>query len=703
MMTRLALCISAIVLFVLVCSAAADEEAVESIVNSADPKLRTSLMDFINLQAMQRPVSEPLPDNLEDWEKRRKEIRGQLLNSLGLKPMPPKTPLNPKTVGTVDREGYVIEKIILETRPGFFMPCNLYIPKGVEFPAPAIMYVHGHSETAKAAERIQTMLANLAMKGYIALGIDGVGFGERGHEGHRCQALPLVVGQCVLGLEIWDNIRAIDYLLTRPEVDKDRVGLTGSSGGGLQSTYMAAIEDRISVAMPVDFVTTFRAFIGTLRVHCICNHVPNVMRFADCSDLLSIFAPRPLLIGAGEFDHIFPSDGVRQAYSRVREIYRLYDAEDRVGVYVAPAVHGYLQPKREAAYEWFGKWYGNDSEPQEVSVRQEKKETLDCFEGGEPPVGSESIATLSYKRMFALQPSRRAANRDKDRLREIIREELFGGFPERCPVQPKVRGAAEGEKFTVERILFNPETHLTIAGLFLTPKTGKRPHPVVIWVDPDGKASAAKSAEVARLIDMGFAVMLPDVRGYGESYDPRMHYRDEPEYLAVTDSVFLGRHLLGMRVYDVMRCADYLAERKNLDLENIGVGGRGVGGLIALFAGSLDDRFRWVYTSEMPATLIPDPEWFSGMPPWGYQFGGWEGIPMAAFVPNLMKYADIPDIARLVESPLLIEKLVDGMEKELSAERANYIFRDLSRGLGFLLAVGQETQSADWIRQRMKP
>jgi len=691
-------------------STEADRTEVERLISAENPAYRTVLLDYIKLAGMHRPPGRPAPGTRKVWENRRREIRSKFLESLGLSPLPRRTALKARITGVLDRPGYRVEKLVFESRPRFYVTSNLYIPKGRKLPAPAILCPHGHRPDAKGS-KYQELYIGLAKKGYVVLALDGVGFGERWQTGHRCQAAPYVGGQCIAGLEIWDNIRALDYLCSRPEVDRQRIGITGSSGGGLQILYTIAVDDRLTCAVPVDFVTTYNAFLGTGIIHCICNHVPNIMRYADMADLLSTFAPKPLRIVCGEFDPQFPAEGARQTFERVKEIYRLYGAESNVTLHVSPTGHGFELDKRQAAYEWFNKWLGNDADAVEPDIEIESPETLFCFEGGRLPDPHETVATLSHAQLAELSARRVAVcpgvanSAAVERLRSSIIDEVFGGFPNRCPLNARVLGKSESERFSVERIVFDSETHMPIPALLFVPEEPQSECPAVVYVDPRGKAAAAQSDGVERLLDLGFAVLAVDCRGYGETYDPRGAYQGESEYLAVTDSVLLGRHLFGMRVWDIIRSADYLLTRKEIDPARIGCAGEGIGGLLALFAGALDERFAWVATSGMLCTYVPEKEWLDGSVPWGWQPGKYDKVPMSAFIPNILKHADIPDVARLiVNRPLLLDGPADGTGQELTDAQVKTKFGALYEcyaeagcDSSVLLAVTTETQSRDFL------
>ena len=209
-----------------VVSAKADQSDVERVIGAKYPAYRTALLDYIKLVGMQPPIGEPAPRTRDEWEKRRGEIRSKILESLGLSPLPPRTALRPRIMGTLDRAEYRVEKVVFESRPRFHVTCSLYIPTGRKLPAPAILCPHGHSADGKAAY-YQNLYISLAKKGYVVLAPDCRGYGEtydprgayQGESEYLAVTDSVLLGRHLFGMRLYDAIRSADYLRTRAEVD----------------------------------------------------------------------------------------------------------------------------------------------------------------------------------------------------------------------------------------------------------------------------------------------------------------------------------------------------------------------------------------------------------------------------------------------------------------------------------------------------
>ena len=278
-------------------------------------------------------------------------------------PLPPRTPLNPRVTGTVERDVYTIQNVIFESRPNFPVTGNLYLPKGKPMPRPAVVGVCGHSENGKAGDTYQAFAQGLARLGYIVLIIDPAGQGERfqcvdarlDHSHGICTHEHLFVGnqQFLVGeyfgtWQAWDGIRAFDYLLTRPEVDPKQVMVTGNSGGGTMTTWMCALEPRLKAAAPSCFVTTFRRMFESEQPADTEQCPPRALALGlDHSDFFLPFVPRPVMLLGQEKD-IFDARGLEQSYDRLRHLYDLIGEPEKVGLFIGADAHGFSRGNREA-------------------------------------------------------------------------------------------------------------------------------------------------------------------------------------------------------------------------------------------------------------------------------------------------------------------------------------------------------------------
>ncbi|MES2737936.1 MAG: acetylxylan esterase [Verrucomicrobiota bacterium] len=300
----------------------------------------------------------------EDWLAKAPGYRKQLAEMLGLDPMPEKSPLQATKTGEVKGDGYIIENMHYQAVPGLYVTANFYLPTKVEKPLPTILYVCGHASVMKGSVSYGNKTAYhghgiwFARHGYACLIIDTVQLGEIRGEHHGTYSKGrwwwMSRGYTPAGLEAWAGIRALDYLETRPEVDKTRFGITGRSGGGAYSWWVAALDDRIKAAAPTAGVTTMRNHVvdGCVEGHCDCMFQVNTYRW-DYDRLVALVAPRPLLICNTDKDDIFPIGGVFNIYQNVRRIYSLLGQEKNLGLQVAEGPHKDLQPLNNGAFHWF--------------------------------------------------------------------------------------------------------------------------------------------------------------------------------------------------------------------------------------------------------------------------------------------------------------------------------------------------------------
>jgi len=309
---------------------------------------------------------------LDDWKSKREVYRKQLFEMLGLDPLPEKTDLKPVITGKVEHEEFTVEKIHCQSRPGLYVTGNLYIPKGLKKPAPTILYVCGHGGVKKDGisygNKIQYQhhAAWFARHGYVCFTIDTLQLGEIEGIHHGTYRYKMwwwnSRGYTSASVEAWNCIRALDYLETRKEVDKDRFGVTGRSGGGAYSWWISSLDERIKAAVPVAGITDLQNHVvfGCVEGHCDCMYIVNTYRW-DYPLLAALVAPRPLLISNSDKDDIFPLDGVVRLHEKVRNIYKLYNAENNLGLQITEGPHKDTQELRIHAFVWFNRFLKDEN------------------------------------------------------------------------------------------------------------------------------------------------------------------------------------------------------------------------------------------------------------------------------------------------------------------------------------------------------
>ncbi|MBI4663360.1 MAG: prolyl oligopeptidase family serine peptidase [Verrucomicrobia bacterium] len=305
--------------------------------------------------------------SLEDWKNKKDEYRQQLFEMLSLSPIPERSDLKAVVTGRIEHASFVVENLHFQSMPGLYVTANLYLPKKIEKPVPAILYVCGHARVVNKEGRsfgnktaYQHHGAWFARNGYACLTIDTIQLGEiQGiHHGTYREGMWWwnVRGYTPAGAEAWNCIRALDYLETRPEVDRTRFGVTGRSGGGAYSWWLVALDDRIKAAAPVAGITDLQNHVvdGTVEGHCDCMFIVNTYRW-DYAQVAALAAPRPLLICNSDKDSIFPLDGVYRTYRKVRRIYDLHNAGDKLGLLITEGPHRDTQDLQLPVFRWFNR------------------------------------------------------------------------------------------------------------------------------------------------------------------------------------------------------------------------------------------------------------------------------------------------------------------------------------------------------------
>lgn len=303
----------------------------------------------------------------EDWLAHQAEYRRELAEMLGLDPMPPRTDLKPVKTGEFEHEGILVENLQYQSMPGLYVTANLYRPKTVEKPLPTILYVCGHALKEKDGISYGNKAGYehhgvwYAKHGFVCLIIDTVQLGEIRGEHHGTydhgRYWWWARGYTPAGVEAWAGIRGLDYLETRPEVDQKRFGVTGRSGGGAYSWWIAALDQRIACAAPTAGITTLRNYVvdGCVAGHCDCMFMVNTYRW-DYAQVAALVAPRPLCILNTDKDNIFPLNGVVNIYNSTRRIYKLLDAEKNIGLQIAEGPHQDSQPLNTGEFHWMSRF-----------------------------------------------------------------------------------------------------------------------------------------------------------------------------------------------------------------------------------------------------------------------------------------------------------------------------------------------------------
>lgn len=582
----------------------------------------------------------------EDAEAYVRSVRERIRESFG--PMPEKTPLNARVTGRVERDAYAIENVIFESRPGFPVTANLYLPKGKAGPFPGVIGTCGHSANGKAAETYQSFAQGLARQGYVCLIFDPPGQGERFQylkEGFKSRYGPGVsehvqagnqmtlVGEFIGSWFAWDGIRALDYLLTRPEVDPKRVGLTGNSGGGTQATWLCGLEDRWSMAAPACFVTTFRRGVENELPQDTEQCPPRALALdLDHSDFLAALAPKPVIILAKEFDY-FDARGSEEAHQRLRRLYALLGGEENhAALFIGPSYHGYTQDNREAMYRFFNGVTRVSDAQTEPEITIEKDETLWATPRGQLHLegGARTLASFTSEKAGKLAETRAKLDAAglKKAVREVLKLPAAEGVADYRILRHLGKRGYPAKGYCAYAVETEPRVFALVTRLYedtllsRPPRGRKR---AVLYVSHRSADAELRGEPLVRELsaaepDAAFYAM--DVRGCGDSQpdicgkDFRNAYGSD--YFLSAYSLMLDRPYLGQKTHDVLRVLDWLRAQGH---EEIHLAGRGWGALPAAFAALLHDGVNRVtlknaLSSYQEVAQTEDYKWpYSMLPP----------------------------------------------------------------------------------------
>jgi cephalosporin-C deacetylase-like acetyl esterase len=532
-----------------------------------------------------------------------------------------RTPLNPRVSGAVQRSGYRIEKVVFESRPRLYVTANLYVPARAGR-RPAILGPLGHSLTGKAWHTYQKLFSNLARKGYVVLAYDPFGQGERieypgarpgltalgggGTSEHEYAGRRLILLGANFGLfRAWDGIRGIDYLVTRPEVDPERVGCCGQSGGGTLTQFLAALDDRIRVAVVSEGNTENLAHDNVeppgSADDAEQNIVPAVARGIDRADLLYAFAPKPLLMTVTLHDagHTYSPEYVASGLdllSEYKRVYGLFDAGDRVRLQATTQQHGYVYEMRRATYAWFNRWFDvADANDEESSQAVEPDDALFVTPTGfvATSLGGETALSLT-RQMAASVPT--PAPADAADIRARIRRVLAMDAP-LADAPSRVLSRIRKPTYRAEQFEVTTEREIRVPGWLLTPDDAGPTTPTVLYLGESAAWGAiAEDAFAEQLSARGRCrIAAIDVRGRGDTaigYPARgRHYfpnRILNEAYLTWFTLMLGRPLVGGQVHDALAVLRHLRSRPDIG-GPISIMGDGPHGVIALYAAALDE------------------------------------------------------------------------------------------------------------------
>lgn len=579
-------------------------------------------LEFIKAQAAMLRANDQPPANIAEWQQRRTKLRENLLKAWGGFPETP-CELAPRKFGELQRDGYRVEKLIFQTRPGVWMTANAYVPdKAQSEKVPAVLCVHGHWSGAKQDPVVQSRCIGLAKLGFFVLVVDAFGAGERGlgkklgeYHGEMVGATLLPIGLPLSGMQVYENMRAVDYLLTRSEVDGQKIGITGASGGGNQTMYAGAFDERFSCVVPTCSVGNYQAYLGAAC--CMCEVVPGALRFTEEGDVLGLAADRGLMVTSATQDAFQFSVGeAKKSFARVEPIAALLGKPDCVKHTIIESPHHYNQPMREAMYGWMTrhlKGTGDGSPLPEPEIKTEEPESLRCFPGDSRPDHFVTIPRFAAAEARRLLLSRKPAEtpdawKAETSLRLMALEAALGG----TMASPTAKATIGVELTEGETVIVNFMSESGIALSILLrgiPMTSQPPKidRLAVLLDLEQSPDQTLGGDLAnKLLKDGWALAVPELRAVGRWALPNDRIGNAPDHNTAEWSLWIGRPLLGQWVCDVRRALDVCASRLAKLPAEVMVIGHGTAGPIALCAAALDERITHAVTINSLASYVTD-------------------------------------------------------------------------------------------------
>jgi dienelactone hydrolase len=526
-----------------------------------------------------------------DWVNRQKIVKKKLLEIIG--PFPQKTDLRAVVTGIIKKDGYRIEKIVYESRPGFYVTGCLFVPAKIKSKAPAVLNLIGHEQESFRAVLDQVVALNLVKKGIVVFTIDPIGQGE--HTQYYDPKVNFssvgysVIEHCYFGNQcflsgfssakhfIWDGIRAIDYMVSRNEIDPARIGVTGFSGGGTITSYLGALDERVKVAIPSSWANASRRQLETKGAQdAEATLVHSVVKGITVEDLLEVRAPKPTLLTFTSRDEYLCLQGAREAYREAKPAFQSFSAGENLQLIEDDSKH-WLTPKiREGIYGFFMKHFDMKGDATELDVQLLTPEELTVTKTGQisTSLGGNMVFDVNKEETSTLikdlENSRKQIASHLSGIPSKAKE-IAGYVPPAKAGEPFMNGRYQREGYTVAKYALPGEGDYVIPFLLFVPDDGLSKHPAIVYVHPKGKAAEAQpGGEIETLVRQGYIVAATDVIGIGETQNTASRGLADG-YMAV----LIGRSVVGLQAGDIVRMVNYLKSRS--DINHAKIGGMGFG------------------------------------------------------------------------------------------------------------------------------
>lgn len=586
---------------------------------------------------------------------RQRELRAFFVQQLG--GFPERSPLNARTVKTIQADGYRIENVIFDSQPFHRITANLYLPTA-DGPVPGVAVSSGHSRTGKTADYNQRFGIAMARHGMAALCFDPIGQGERSqfldangeprYRGTTTEHFLIGVGSTLVGrstarYRVWDAMRAIDYLASRPEIDASRIGFTGCSGGGTLTSYVMALDDRVTCAAPACYLTTFRRLIETIGPQDAEQNVYGQITFGmDHPDYVLMRAPRPTLISSTTGD-FFSIQGAWENYRQSKRIYALLNYPERIDLVEVPGKHG-VQPQNLATITyWMRRWLLDEYDPVLPMVYETRPpEELLCTDRRQVLLSPNAVSVIDlngqYESELAQQRARLWQQQSPQKMANAVREKLnLKPVAELKPPEWKDAGRVKRDGYHIDKLVMRTESPVPLPALTFHPPSPS--DEAYLYFHDEGKTGDSQpGGPIEQLVEDGYAVISVDLSGQGETAGTS---RDSQltDWKTYYLGYLLGQPLVGTRVRDALAAADFVAyyQKERDNPRPVHLVAVGQAGIVALHAAALQPKlFATVTLRKTPrdwASLVRNTA------PTGQ---------LDSVVHGALEVYDLPDLVRLV-------------------------------------------------------
>jgi len=518
----------------------------------------------------------------EDWRGRQKQIKQTFDRILG--PFPERTPLNAVVTEVIKREDVTVEKVYFESLPGYYVTGAFFRPTNNTSKLPVVIYCSGHSAQGFRGEVYQRVILNYVKKGFAVFAFDPIGQGERKQYAaseHRQTfgptqehsypgSLSFLLGRSPAYYFIWDGIRAVDYVCSRAEVDTARIGITGRSGGGTQTAYIAAFDSRIKASAPECYLTSYEKLLLTGGPQdAEQNFAKSIFYGLDITDLVVMFAPKPMRMLTTTRD-IFSIQGARDVFQEAKNAYEALGAPEHVSMVEDDAAHESTQANREAGYQFFQQYLNNPGNAGDEEVAYFSEEELFVTKGGrlDLVLKSHTLHSLAKLQLDKTIEQRKEIRDKNDLLARVY--DVTGFKTPVAPEAPVFSGRYRQGAYNMEKYLLKTAKGYYIPVLWLKPSENNEQRPAILVLDDEGKTHGIKEGGYAdSLARAGYEVVLPDLSGYGEMGSGYFKRGD-----AMIDQVplnlwyagmLVNRSLVGIRMEEISLILDWMkSERKSV-------------------------------------------------------------------------------------------------------------------------------------------